>query len=225
MCVMEKLCEVYVVVDYVIGFFDVVFKKVVINVNFNIVLLLFVIFKFVINYSVQILLLDNFLYMIVLEIFFNEKFFIEGCMFMMFLEIINGVVFDFLSGSIGSVNVFVGVNFLFYIDFGLVVDFIFSVSGGLDVGGSGGVEQLDVMDLDFMQGYDEFDWNVVVGMDFDVDQWLQFLLEGVNGGEEGLNVVVVGVMRRDQDVVMVMGQSVGWDGNIMVERRDVVVIV
>ncbi|KHN95756.1 Cutinase transcription factor 1 beta [Metarhizium album ARSEF 1941] len=32
----------------------------------------------------------------------------------------------------------------------------------------------DTMDLDFMQGHDEFDWNAVAGTEFDVDQWLQF---------------------------------------------------
>ncbi|EFY95118.1 Zn(2)-Cys(6) zinc finger domain protein [Metarhizium robertsii] len=39
---------------------------------------------------------------------------------------------------------------------------------------------LDTMDLDFMQGHDEFDWNAVAGTDFDVDQWLQFPDAGSN---------------------------------------------
>ncbi|EFY85565.1 Cutinase transcription factor 1 beta [Metarhizium acridum CQMa 102] len=39
---------------------------------------------------------------------------------------------------------------------------------------------LDTMDLDFMQGHDEFDWNAVAGTDFDVDQWLQFPDVGSN---------------------------------------------
>lgn len=39
---------------------------------------------------------------------------------------------------------------------------------------------LDTMDLDFMQGHDEFDWNAVAGTEFDVDQWLQFPDAGSN---------------------------------------------
>ncbi|TWU73822.1 hypothetical protein ED733_004887 [Metarhizium rileyi] len=39
---------------------------------------------------------------------------------------------------------------------------------------------LDNMDLDFMQGHDEFDWNAVAGTEFDVDQWLQFPDAGAN---------------------------------------------
>ncbi|KAG5973584.1 Cutinase transcription factor 1 beta [Claviceps digitariae] len=36
------------------------------------------------------------------------------------------------------------------------------------------VVDFDALDLDFMQGHDEFDWNAVAGTEFDVDQWLQF---------------------------------------------------
>ena len=39
---------------------------------------------------------------------------------------------------------------------------------------------LEALDLDFMQGHDEFDWNAVAGTDFDVDQWLQFPPDVVN---------------------------------------------
>lgn len=39
---------------------------------------------------------------------------------------------------------------------------------------------LDSLDLDFMQGHDEFDWNAVAGTEFDVDQWLQFPGDGSN---------------------------------------------
>jgi hypothetical protein len=55
--------------------------------------------------------------------------------------------------------------------------------------------QLEVgnMDLDFMQGHDEFDWNAVAGTDFDVDQWLQFPPEGVNNQDDNLIAGVLGV--------------------------------
>jgi hypothetical protein len=48
------------------------------------------------------------------------------------------------------------------------------------------VELDNIMDVDFMQGHDEFDWNAVAGTDFDVDQWLQFPPEGVTSTDETL---------------------------------------
>ncbi|KAJ6781784.1 hypothetical protein PWT90_10817 [Aphanocladium album] len=38
--------------------------------------------------------------------------------------------------------------------------------------------EADPMDMDFMEGHDEFDWNAVAGTDFDVDQFLQFPTDG-----------------------------------------------
>ncbi len=38
--------------------------------------------------------------------------------------------------------------------------------------------ETDPMDMDFMEGHDEFDWNAVAGTDFDVDQFLQFPTDG-----------------------------------------------
>ncbi|KAG6006251.1 Cutinase transcription factor 1 beta [Claviceps maximensis] len=38
----------------------------------------------------------------------------------------------------------------------------------------------DALEIDFMQGHDEFDWNAVAGTEFDVDQWLQFPGESNN---------------------------------------------
>ncbi|PHH83615.1 hypothetical protein CDD83_2955 [Cordyceps sp. RAO-2017] len=67
-------------------------------------------------------------------------------------------------------------------------------SAGLTPSASGGSDVVapdpDVIDLDFMQGHDEFDWNAVAGTDFDVDQWLQFPPEGVSGTDEGIPVMV-----------------------------------
>lgn len=46
--------------------------------------------------------------------------------------------------------------------------------------------EAEPMDMDFMQGHDEFDWNAVAGTDFDVDQFLQFPAEGVTNVEDDL---------------------------------------
>ncbi|TQV91060.1 C6 transcription factor (Ctf1B) [Cordyceps javanica] len=66
---------------------------------------------------------------------------------------------------------------------------------GLTPSASGLSEELpttesDPMDMDFMEGHDEFDWNAVAGTDFDVDQFLQFPTDGSKpsaGGEELLS--------------------------------------
>jgi hypothetical protein len=48
--------------------------------------------------------------------------------------------------------------------------------------------EVDPMDMDFMEGHDEFDWNAVAGTDFDVDQFLQFPADGSKTpGDELLN--------------------------------------
>lgn len=50
--------------------------------------------------------------------------------------------------------------------------------------------EADPMDMDFMEGHDEFDWNAVAGTDFDVDQFLQFPGDGGKAaGDELLNGV------------------------------------
>ncbi|OAA75780.1 cutinase transcription factor 1 beta [Akanthomyces lecanii RCEF 1005] len=57
---------------------------------------------------------------------------------------------------------------------------------GLTPSASGLSEELppteaDPMDMDFMEGHDEFDWNAVAGTDFDVDQFLQFPTDAGKG--------------------------------------------
>lgn len=61
-----------------------------------------------------------------------------------------------------------------------------SASAGSEEMGAG--EEGEAMDLDFMQGHDEFDWNAVAGTDFDVDQWLQFPPDGVSAAAEDVNM-------------------------------------
>jgi hypothetical protein len=58
-----------------------------------------------------------------------------------------------------------------------------SVSGGSD---EIHMEMDSILDVDFMQGHDQFDWNAVAGTDFDVDQWLQFPPEGITANDETL---------------------------------------
>ncbi|KAM3562207.1 hypothetical protein ARSEF4850_002853 [Beauveria asiatica] len=66
---------------------------------------------------------------------------------------------------------------------------------GLTPSASGLSEELlteaDPMDMDFMEGHDEFDWNAVAGTDFDVDQFLQFPTDAGKpaSGEDMMNGV------------------------------------
>ncbi|OAA72481.1 cutinase transcription factor 1 beta [Cordyceps fumosorosea ARSEF 2679] len=67
---------------------------------------------------------------------------------------------------------------------------------GLTPSASGLSEELptesDPMDMDFMEGHDEFDWNAVAGTDFDVDQFLQFPTDGAKPSEEMMSGVFGG---------------------------------
>lgn len=67
---------------------------------------------------------------------------------------------------------------------------------GLTPSGSGASEEMpldaDPMDMDFMEGHDEFDWNAVAGTDFDVDQFLQFPTEG--GGKQSGDDLMSGLL-------------------------------
>lgn len=221
MRVMEKLREVYAAADYATGFLDAALKKAAINVNPNIAPSSLAILKSATNYSAQTPPPDNLPYMTASETLFNEKpAERDSRMPMMPPETINGAALDLSNVHGGSSNGNAGANSPPHTDLGSAADLTPSASGGSDVG-AGGVDHLDAMDLDFMQGHDEFDWNAVAGTDFDVDQWLQFPPDGVNGGEEGPNGALAGAMRRDQDVVMATGQSVGWDGAMTTDgRRD-----
>jgi len=103
-----------------------------------------------------------------------------------------------------------------------------SPNAGLTPSVSAGSEeiQLDVgnMDLDFMQGHDEFDWNAVAGTDFDVDQWLQFPPEGVNNQDDNLIAGVLGV----EEPTMSAEQALTWainaetDAARQPENRDII---
>ncbi|KAM9884243.1 hypothetical protein VDGD_01318 [Verticillium dahliae] len=64
--------------------------------------------------------------------------------------------------------------------------------GGLTPSASGGSEEPELLDLDFLQGQDDIDWNAMAGTELDMDQWLQFPPEGVNNSDEGLVANVFG---------------------------------
>lgn len=63
-----------------------------------------------------------------------------------------------------------------------------SAMGGPTPSTSGGSDapEPEPLDMNFLQGQPELDWNAVAGTDFDVDQWLQFPPEGMNNTDEGL---------------------------------------
>ncbi|PHH72384.1 hypothetical protein CDD82_5996 [Ophiocordyceps australis] len=86
-----------------------------------------------------------------------------------------------------------------------------SVSGGSDVA----PVELDALDLDFMQGHDEFDWNAVAGTDFDVDQWLQFPPEGVTSDGTGSGLLGSATDKTDAMDVDVCGAE---DEGTIMER-------
>ncbi|KAM0276456.1 hypothetical protein ACHAQH_006721 [Verticillium albo-atrum] len=67
-----------------------------------------------------------------------------------------------------------------------------STMGGLTPSASGGSEEPELLDLDFLQGQDDIDWNAMAGTELDMDQWLQFPPEGVNNSDEGLVANVFG---------------------------------
>ncbi|CRK18392.1 hypothetical protein BN1723_011556 [Verticillium longisporum] len=67
-----------------------------------------------------------------------------------------------------------------------------STLGGLTPSASGGSEEPELLDLDFLQGQDDIDWNAMAGTELDMDQWLQFPPEGVNNSDEGLVANVFG---------------------------------
>jgi hypothetical protein len=58
-----------------------------------------------------------------------------------------------------------------------------SAVGGLTPSASGSSEEAP-LDMDFMQGHEDFDWSAVTGTEFDVDQWLQFPAEGANSSDD-----------------------------------------
>lgn len=166
MRVMEKLREVYAAADYATGFLDAALRKAAIDVHSSVTPSTLAMMKRVpVEFSAQTPPPENVPYMTASESLFNEKPPAQVLKAMAPPNTISAADLDL------SVT---GANSPPHTDFG----------SGMTPSASGGSDEANAepepmeLDLDFMQGHDEFDWNAVAGTDFDVDQWLQFPQDG-----------------------------------------------
>ncbi|OTA01992.1 Zn2Cys6 transcriptional regulator [Trichoderma parareesei] len=171
MRVMEKLREIYAAADYATGFLDAALRKAAININASVEPATLAMMKEVPpEFGTQTPPPENAPYMTASETLFNQK----------------PKETQKVMGPPGTINASSqlsgAVNSPPHTDFD-PSNLTPSVSGGSD---EAHVELDNIMDVDFMQGHDEFDWNAVAGTDFDVDQWLQFPPEGVTSTDETL---------------------------------------
>ncbi|KPM41340.1 Cutinase transcription factor 1 beta [Neonectria ditissima] len=206
MRVMEKLREVYAAADYATGFLDAALRKAAIDINANIAPSTMAMMKRVpVEFSAQTPPPENAPYMTASETLFNERPKERPTPTpmptrMMPPNTINGAALELSTNSPPQTEL--------------------ESPAGITPSASGASEeiQLDVehMDLDFMQGHDEFDWNAVAGTDFDVDQWLQFPPEGVANQDENLIAGVLG-RGRDEPPTMSAEQALNWAMNADVD--------
>ncbi|KAM0558573.1 hypothetical protein ACHAPJ_004768 [Fusarium lateritium] len=195
MRVMEKLREVYAAADYATGFLDAALRKAAIDINSSVAPSTLAMMKRVpIEFSAHTPPPENAPYMTASESLFNEKPKEPQPVpspTMMPPNTVNAAALELPTHSPPQTE-------------------MDSPAAGLTPSVSAGSEelQLDVgnMDLDFMQGHDEFDWNAVAGTDFDVDQWLQFPPEGVNTQDDNLIAGVLGV----EEPTMSAEQALTW---------------
>ncbi|RFU72312.1 cutinase transcription factor 1 beta [Trichoderma arundinaceum] len=171
MRVMEKLREIYAAADYATGFLDAALRKAAIDINATVEPSTLAMMKEVPpEFGTHTPPPENAPYMTASETLFNQKP----------KEVQKPM------GPPGTINTAAqgagAVNSPPHTDFDSS-NLTPSVSGGSD---EVHIEMDGLMDVDFMQGHDEFDWNAVAGTDFDVDQWLQFPPEGVAGTDETL---------------------------------------
>ena len=179
MRVMEKLREIYAAADYATGFLDAALRKAGIDINSSLAPSTLAMMKEVpLEFSAQTPPPDNLPYMTASETLFNEKRPVRPPTALP-PNTVNAAALELSTNSPPPT------------DFGSSGEVVTpSASGGSDEANM----ELDPMDLDFMQGHDEFDWNAVAGTDFDVDQWLQFPPEGVkNNTDESMYTDVLGV--------------------------------
>lgn len=199
MRVMEKLREVYAAADYATGFLDAALRKAAIDINASLAPSNLAAMKRVpVDFSTQTPPPENAPYMTASESLFNEKPKERNPQspptpVMMPPNTINAAALELSNNSPPQTE-------------------LESVADGLTPSASGVSDelQLDVgnMDLDFMQGHDEFDWNAVAGADFDVDQWLQFPPEGVNNNDDSIIASVLG--RGHEEPTMTAEQALHW---------------
>ncbi|KND93926.1 Cutinase transcription factor 1 beta [Tolypocladium ophioglossoides CBS 100239] len=188
MRVMEKLREIYAAADYATGFLDAALRKAAIDINGNVGQPTLAMMKQMpVEFTVQTPPPENLPYMTASESLFNEKLNwqqkqqqqqqrqqqqqqLSAKQAMLPPNTVNAAALELP-----------GANSPPHTDFD---------SAGMTPSASGGSDEvpmeMDTVDLDFMQGHDEFDWNAVAGTDFDVDQWLQFPSEGVTTTDESL---------------------------------------
>ncbi|KAH6892084.1 fungal-specific transcription factor domain-containing protein [Thelonectria olida] len=208
MRVMEKLREVYAAADYATGFLDAALRKAAIDINANVTPATVAMMKRVpVEFSAQTPPPENAPYMTASESLFNEKPREPRptpkpatTTAMMPPNTINAAALELSTNSPPQTEM--------------------ESPAGITPSASGASEeiQLDVenMDLDFMQGHDEFDWNAVTGADFDVDQWLQFPPEGVANQDE----MMAGVLGRpDEAPTMSAEQALNWAMNAEVDAN------
>ncbi|KAM0346059.1 hypothetical protein ACHAPU_005820 [Fusarium lateritium] len=212
MRVMEKLREVYAAADYATGFLDAALRKAAIDINSSIAPSTLAMMKRVpIEFSAQTPPPENAPYMTASESLFNERPKEPqpvAAPTMMPPNTVNAAALEMPTHSPPQTDMDSPAT-------GLTP----SVSAGSDE------IQLEVgnMDLDFMQGHDEFDWNAVAGTDFDVDQWLQFPPEGVNNQDDNLIAGVLGV----DEPTMSAEQALTWainaeaDASRQTETREI----
>jgi hypothetical protein len=205
---MEKLREVYAAADYATGFLDAALRKAAIDINANVTPATVAMMKRVpVEFSAQTPPPENAPYMTASESLFNEKPREPRptpkpatTTAMMPPNTINAAALELSTNSPPQTEM--------------------ESPAGITPSASGASEeiQLDVenMDLDFMQGHDEFDWNAVTGADFDVDQWLQFPPEGVANQDE----MMAGVLGRpDEAPTMSAEQALNWAMNAEVDAN------
>ncbi|KJZ74230.1 Cutinase transcription factor 1 beta [Hirsutella minnesotensis 3608] len=181
MRVMEKLREIYAAADYASGFLDAALRKAAIDINAGQSPLAMV-KQTPTDFRAQTPPPDNVPYMTASETLFSEKPKPPVKQTMMPPNTVNAAALELSSANSPPHTDF---------DSAGVTP---SASGGSDVVAA----EMDTLDLDFMQGHDEFDWNAVAGTDFDVDQWLQFPPEGANMCDEEENKAMEQVLNLDQ---------------------------
>ncbi|OAQ64396.1 C6 transcription factor (Ctf1B) [Pochonia chlamydosporia 170] len=166
MRVMEKLREIYAAADYATGFLDAALRKAAIDINSNNVgaqTLSAMKMDLPAEFGAQTPPPENLPYMTASESLFQEK---PKTIKMPMLP----------PNTVNAAALELSTNSPPQTDFDSA-DLTPSASGQSEAQ----LVDLDTLDLDFMQGHDEFDWNAVAGTEFDVDQWLQFPDASGNG--------------------------------------------
>jgi hypothetical protein len=79
-------------------------------------------------------------------------------------------------------------------------------SGVVMTPSASGSSECAVLDVDFAQGQEEFNWNAVGSTNLDFDQWLQYPAEGVNNSDE----TFMGMFGAEEQAVKRVDGSMDW---------------